>query len=77
MPIDLGNVDVTSDGGPPGFVTCDRIERVPTHQNLLKNFQKISGVVFGEGRGPCGESDPSNEREEGAARRTCNPYSLV
>ena len=36
-----------SDAGPPGFVTCDRIERVPTHQNLLKNFQKFSGVVFG------------------------------
>ena len=38
---------MASDAGPPGIVTCDRIERVPTHQNLLKNFQKISGWFSG------------------------------
>ena len=33
----------TSGGGPPGFVACDRIERLPTHQSLLENFPEIFG----------------------------------
>ena len=32
-----------SDGGPPGFVTCDRLEKLPTHQSLLENFPEVFG----------------------------------